>query len=209
MPPIPVPGATSSFAQKLFSLKKRFGIATVGMGVLTHRTIYYHMKGLEKKIEDITEVSKVAPIILDYFDTEIRKEIKNIDQAPDDFFPLGFQVVGYDGDNGKTIEIKVGKKSRLQHIEGIGCTVSGETDLVIQMWELGKKDPRRATNYARFSLQDAIDYAHFLITATAEYQRFTNIMPSVGGEVDIALVTPFHNFRWIKYKELTKVLEEV
>ena len=207
MPPIPIPGATSSFAQKLFSFKKRVGIACFGMGILTHKTIYYHMKGLEQKVQEFEDVSKLAPIILQYFDNEIRKEIKDIDQAPDDFNPLGFHLVGYDGEIGKTIEINIGKKSRSKAIEGLGCTVSGDTDLVVQMWELGKKDPRRSTNFARFSLQDAIDYAHFLITATAEYQRFTNVMPSVGGEVDIALVTPFHHFRWIKFKELTKILE--
>lgn len=207
MPPIPIPGATSSFAQKLFSFKKRLGIACFGIGILTHRTIYYHMKGLEQKAKEFENVSELAPMILEYFDGEIREEIKDIDQAPDDYYPLGFQLVGYDGEKGKTIEINIGKKSRSKEIEGLGCTVSGDTDLVVQMWELGKKDPRRATNFTRFSLQDAVDYAHFLITATAEYQRFINIMPSVGGEVDIALVTPFHHFRWIKYKELTKILE--
>jgi hypothetical protein len=75
------------------------------------------------------------------------------------------------------------------------------------MWELGKKDPRRGTTYENFSLQDAIDYAEFLITATAKYQRFTNIIPNVGGEVDIALVTPFGDFSWIRQKELGKILE--
>jgi hypothetical protein len=207
MPPIPIPGATSSYAQKLFSFKKRFGVACFGMGILTHKTIYYHMKGLEEKVEEFKDVSKLTPVILEYFDKEVRKEIKDIDQAPDDFFPLGFHLNGYDGETGKTIEINIGKKSRYKEIVGLGCTVSGDTDLVVQMWELGKKDPRRSTNFGRFSLQDAIDYAHFLITATAEHQRFTNIMPSVGGEVDIALVTPFHQFRWIRYKELTKILE--
>ena len=207
MPPIPIPGATSSFAQKLFSFKKRFGIACFGMGIVTHRTIYYHMKGLEEKSEEFENVSELAPRILEYFNSEIRKEIKDIDQAPDDFYPLGFQLVGYDREEGKTIEINIGKKSRSKEIVGLGCTVSGDTNLALQLWELGKKDPRSATNFARFSLQDAIDYANFLITATTEYQRFINITPSVGGEVDIALVTPFHHFRWIKYKELTKILE--
>jgi len=209
LPPIPFPGATSSFAQKLFSVKKKFGVATFGMGILTHRTIYFHVKGLENQIEDTDNLDQISSRILNYFGDEIRKEIKDIEQAPDNFYPLGFQVVGYSGDQGKTIEINIGKKSRKQEIEGLGCTISGDTDLVIQMWELGKKDPRRAVNFARFSLQDAIDYAQFLITATTEYQRFTNITPSVGGEVDVALVTPFQGFKWIRYKELTKVLEDL
>jgi len=210
LPPIPIPGATSSYAQKLFPLKKKFGVATFGMGILTHRTIYYHVKTLEGRIDNNVDLTQISETILKYFDTEIRKEIKDIDKAPDDFHPLGIQMVGYSGDQGKTIEINIGKKSRWREVEGLlGCTVSGDKDLVTQMWELGKKDPARATNFSRFSLQDAIDYAKFLITATADYQRFTNITPSVGGEVDVALVTPFQGFRWIEYKELTKVLEDL
>lgn len=209
MPPILVPGTTSSFSQKLFSFKEKFGVGTHGTGTLANKTIYYQVKELELSIGDIEikGVSDAAQIILNHFDKEIRKEIKDIDKAPDDFWPLGFQVVGYDGNQGKTIEVKIGKKSVINKYESIGCTVSGDNFLVVHMWELGKRDPRRAAMYPRFSLQDAIDYAEFLISTTATYQRFANIMPSVGGEIDIALITPFHNFRWIKCKSLTKVLE--
>ncbi len=85
LPPIPVPGATSSFAQKLFSFKKSFGVATFGMGILTHRTIYFHVKGLQNKIEDNDSLDRIALKILEYFDAEIRKEIKDIDRVSRQF----------------------------------------------------------------------------------------------------------------------------
>jgi hypothetical protein len=212
MPPFPIPATTSSFAQKLFSFGRKFGIGSFGTGILNKKTIYYHVKELEaiaadqENLNNLT-LSNVKDLLLEHFDKEIKKEILDIDRAPDNFYPLGFQVVGYEDGIGTTIEINIGKKSRSQKITGIGCTVSGDGQLVVQMWELGKKDPRRGTNYERFSLQDAIDYAEFLITATAKYQRFTNVIPSVGGEVDIALVTPFGDFNWIRQKELARLLE--
>ncbi len=59
-----------------------------------------------------------------------------------------------------------------------------------------------------FSLQDAIDYAKFLIRTTADYQRFSGRMPTVGGEIDVALITNRHGFRWIAQKSLYQLLEK-
>lgn len=211
MPPIPVSSSTMSFAQKLFPFKKKFGIGCYGLNILNKKTIYYHMKSLEDKFEThkFKSVHEVADKIKKYFGEEIKKQIRDLDKAPEDFSPLGFQVVGYDENlNAKTIEVKIGKDSKFKVYEGIGCTVNGDIDVVLHLWEIGKKDPRRRAKYSSFSLQDAIDYAEFLIKATATYQRFANIMPTVGGQVDIALITPYRQFTWIKSKELTKLLED-
>ena len=59
------------------------------------------------------------------------------------------------------------------------------------------------------TVQDAIDYAEFAINSTAAYQRFSMMIPTVGGDVDVALVTAYTGFKWIKYKELTKILEDL
>lgn len=218
MPPIQVPMSTSSYAQKLFPFAQRFGAASFGSGIVNKRTIYYHMKILEKSLssESIESVSQAAEKILGYFDGQLKDELRqrdmDIDSAPDDFYPFGFQVVGYETDedvSGKTVEVLIGKQSRKKEIEGIGCTVSGDRQVVTKLWELRDEDPRLATNYGGFSLQDAIDYAEFLIQTTAVHQRFSNMIPTVGGEVDIALITTYSGFKWIKYKQLTEVLEEI
>ncbi len=60
---------------------------------------------------------------------------------------------------------------------------------------------------AALSLQDAIDYADFTVRMTAGVQRFANMIPTVGGDVDIALITNYSEFRWIKSKALARVLE--
>jgi hypothetical protein len=57
-------------------------------------------------------------------------------------------------------------------------------------------------------LQDAIEYARFLIRTTIDFQRFTDgtnsdkgSIPGVGGDIDIAVVTPT-GFEWISRKSL-------
>ncbi|MGO9177511.1 MAG: hypothetical protein ACLQED_15455 [Desulfobaccales bacterium] len=210
LPPIPIPTSLSSFAQKVFPFKETYGIATFGLAILNEKTIYYHVKKIEKNKENqFTGVTNVAEFLMEYFDKEIKKQISDIEKAPDEFFPLGFLVAGYDGDIGKTIVLSIGKKSKVKEYIGSGCTYGGDGDVVAKLWELSKSDPRRATNYAAFSLQDAVDYAEYLIYSTANFQRFANMIPTVGGDVDVGLITSFGKFTWIKCKEMTKKLEKV
>ncbi|MBM4294860.1 MAG: hypothetical protein FJ126_08165 [Deltaproteobacteria bacterium] len=208
-PPLPIPSSVSSYAQKVFAYKEHYGIATYGMAILNEKTIYYHVKLLEQ-IDSSNEkavVTKIAKKLMEYFHGEIKKQFKDIDKAPDTFKPLGFLIVGYDNEIGKTIEIHIGKKPNIEERIGSGCTIGGDIAVASNLWEIGKKDPRLSTKYASFSLQDAVDYAEYLINTTAKFQRFANMIPTVGGEVDIALITPYKKFTWIKCKKLTKILE--
>ncbi len=211
MPPIPIPTSTSSFAQKVFPFHELYGVATYGMAILNEKTVHYHVKELEKQYENrsITKVAEVSKILIEYFDEQIRKQIKDIDQAPDNYHPLGFLVAGFDVDIGKTVLINMGKKPESQEFSKTGCTIGGDVELVLKLWEFAKSDPRRSTRYGAFSLQDAVDYAEYLINTTTNFQRFANMIPTVGGEVDIGLITPFREFTWIKCKKLTNILESM
>lgn len=51
------------------------------------------------------------------------------------------------------------------------------------------------------NLQDAIDYTIFLIRTTIDYQRFATMVPVVGGDIDLAIITHHAGFKWIQYKE--------
>ena len=210
LPPLqmPMPLSTSSFAQKLFPFRRRFGVAAYGVSILLEKTVGYHIQTLEAKAKQSAAdgVTDTAKLVLDRFDDLIHQQFKDIDGAPDGFYPLGFQVAGYDGQQGKTIEVHIGKKSHTVEQAALGCTVGGDSTVVAKLWELGSGDPRQQPKFASFSLQDAIDYADFLINTTAKYQRFAMMIPSVGGDVDIALVTLYHGFRWIRQKELARIL---
>lgn len=208
MPPVPFPTSTFSFAQKLFPFQGKYGIACWGMASINNKSTFYHVQHLETGQKSIIKkVSTVAQAFRDYFHLQLRKQIKDIKDAPDNFIPLGFQIVGYDEEIGKTEMVDIGKHSEIKERLELGCTITGDGKVVSSLWDLGKKNTQQKANYGSFSLQDAVDYAEFLIQTTAGYQRFANMIPTVGGSVDIALVTPFKKFTWIKRKKLMEVLE--
>ena len=209
-PPLMMPTAlsTSTYGQKLFCFGENYGIGAFGQSILLGKSVGYLIERLEHEtnLTDLEGVSDLGHILRDRFDKLIHEQIKDIDRAPDDFYPLGFQVAGYDSDEGKTIEVKIGKNSQIVPIIGMGCTFSGAGQVVLKLWELARQEKMQPTNYAAFSLQDAIDYADFLINTTASYQRFALMIPNVGGEVDIALVTPYRKFTWIRRKKLSRII---
>ena len=64
--------------------------------------------------------------------------------------------------------------------------------------------------WGTMTLQDAVDFCTLMIETTAALHRFSDGiaadpggMPSVGGPVDVATITPDHGFVWVKKKRLT------
>ncbi len=212
---ISMPSTTFSYAQKVFPFLRKYGIGTFGSGQLAGKTIYFAMRELENQIQKSGKlpngVSEVAQIIgkptQNLLKKQLESEGKNINDAPDDWSPLGFQVVGYDDDQAVTIEVKIGKKLQVKEIAGSGCTVSGSTAMVELLFQLYAKQPAEKPVYALFSLQDAITYAEFLIGTTASHQQFSRTIPKVGGQIDVGLVTPFDEYQWIRRKSLHASLE--
>jgi hypothetical protein len=215
-PAISVPASTWPYTQKVFPLLQRFGIAIYGSAFVNNRSMYSHVIGLVSKMtlnnSNTFELDTVAQNIAHYFENQLKLELDqagmNLELQPDNWSPFGFHVVGYSKDANEepfaaTRLISIGKAPIFQNHEGIGCTVSGDPSIVNKIWQGG---PEPSFQY--FSLQDAIDYAKFLIRTTADYQRFSGNLPTVGGEIDIALVTSYRGFQWISQKPLYKMLEK-
>lgn len=215
VPPFVVPSSAFPYAQKLFSINGRVGLATYGTGQLNNRSIYSHVVDLSAKLpkpnanDDYVESVKTA--VIDYFNKQIQIECQktgfNLALQPDDWFPFGFQLAGFHRDAngepaGKVFWIRMGKKSDAQQVTGTAfCT--GDPSVVNLLWPGGNL----TANVAAFSLQDAIDYAKFLIRTTADYQRFSGKWQTVGGEIDIGLITTRNGFQWIAQKQLYQMLE--
>lgn len=229
------PASTFSFAQKVFPFMDWFGIGAVGQGQVAGKTVHFAIKDLEKRLKEqgkeVKKIDNAADIIGDWVKKLIRIQVEDIqgdslEAVPDGWSPITLQVVGYDNTSyefeeenpaeevseedfagGKIIELQIGKRiDKTEHPEG--CSVAGQHRVVDAIWELYNQYPRDQAAYEVFSLQDAIDYAEFLIGTTKSYQRFSHSFAGVGGKIDIGLVTPFQEFRWIKSKKLTKALEK-
>lgn len=212
-PPVPIPFSASSYTQKLFSLYNVFALGSIGQGIVNGRSIYYHIKQFELSYENSKSLVKIRDAFITYLEKELLNQFpKYKKEAPEDWHPLGFHLNGYEEIDekqiGVTYEVHIGRKNIKRRRATIGCTIAGDLKVVQKLWEIGKEDQRLKFKYPLFSLQDAIDLSEFLITATGTFQRFANEVPTVGGEVDIALVTPFEGFQWIKRKKLMKTLEE-
>lgn len=208
-PKIRIPVSNFPSAQKLFPVGNNFGVAFFGMSIINGITIYNHIRSNNKKWEKFTEVSELAKSLGEYLQGEVNTQFKDIAEAPKNFCPLGFQLVGFDKESkpwGRTVVVSIGKGIKTKIDNKIGCTFSGEGDVVRKLWELREQMGLGAL-YESFSLQDAVEYVDFLIGTTAKFQKFANMIPTVGQPVDIAVVTRYAGFKWIKCKEYTKILE--
>ncbi len=209
---IGIPTSTMSYAQKVFPFMEKFGVGTFNAGQLAGKTMYFAMRELEQQLlEGKTRVgtaSKAADRIGKHAQSLLKKDVSDLSNAPEDKFAVGFQVVGYDDDKPVTISVDVGKQIQKTKYEKLGCSISGVSNVVKAIWGLRDQTPQDKVEYAALSLQDAIDYAKFLIRTTASYQKFSRTIPTVGGEIDIALVTPFDGFSWIQRKDLNKVIDK-
>lgn len=209
----PISATTFSYAQKVFSFCHTFGIGTFGSGLVDGKSIYFAIRLLEQRLEEPypDNVTEVAQMVGNESHNLLKKQLKqeniSIDELQENQPIFGFQVVGYDGIEPKTIEVFIGKSLHQRVQERLGCTYSGSGEIVQAIWELYEKNPESQPPYPVFSLQDAIDYAEFLIRTTIAHQRFSQTIPNVGGDIDIALVTPFDGFQWIRQKRLGKILE--
>jgi hypothetical protein len=215
-PPMSVPSSTWPYAQKMFPVQGRFGLATYGSGIVNNRSIYNHVTelGLRLPADDgkRDHLENLSQFVVRYFCEQLFAEWKkaNIDLnlQPDNWWPFGFQLVGFSNDSSgeqvpTTYLLSIGKKPKVEKHMTIGCTVSGDTSVVQLLWQ-----NNTSANFGAFSLQDAVDYAKFLIRTTADFQRFLGKIPTVGGEIDIALVANHKGFRWIAQKELYRTLEK-
>jgi hypothetical protein len=210
-----LPSTTFSYAQKVAPFLRKYGVGTFGAGMLMGKSIYYILREFEQvcsasqNLRRINGVADVAREIGNHYHgllkLQLEAEGQKLEAIPEDAHILGFQIVGYDGGDAKTLEVHIGRVVTVNSQDTSGCTISGQPHVAQAIWSL-YADPLQGPVFDVFSLQDAIAYAEFMINTTATHQRFSRTMPNVGGEIDIALVTPFDDFKWIRQKDLSKLL---
>lgn len=203
------PMVISLHTQKIFQFYEEFGIGAFGGGpLLANKSIYSSIRLIEQKLKEektnFKEVAEVGEKIGKEFHKLLQEHLElakeSLDDLPPNQYALGFQVNGYDGTNPKTVEVSIGRKVKTEKLEGLGCHISGDSDGAKIVGAFGElyKDEFQKPNFHLFSLQDAINYAEFLIHTTIKHQQFSQISPTVGGEIDIALVTSFDGFQWVR-----------
>ena len=222
----------SDYSHKVFDLYGRFGAVTFGWRFLEANTIEGVMEEFVAQTEPPKTIDELIEELKDYFGGRMRKHLDaGIDQPPAEGVDvLGFIVGGYEPQGIgriKTLYLPTGTVVDVASTAANECGAQwqGESDVFTRL--LRGFDPMRISTegwsgdqleavqqaaylvpFFRMSLQDAIDFATFVIRTTIDTQRFADGtigrpggFPTCGGPVEV-LVTTSRGVRWVQRTEL-------
>ncbi len=200
----------SDFTYKLFLLRQDVGIVAYGDTLLGGVQMETHIRRLEEeKLKDNDPVDKVADKLMTYFATRFPKA------------NAVFHVTGFKREEGVSTPhvyvcyISKDKKERVNFDPDTGrvkygCSWGGETDtilLLLKPYQILGMDgkpafaPQFPIMWDSMNLQDAIDFAIYAVRTTIDTVRFQARPKSVGGGIDVLLLTP-GEARWVQRKQL-------
>lgn len=223
----------SDYTHKVFKVGEH-AVATYGWAFLEDRNIAGHMTQFASETKDCEDPKDLADRLANFFGQRIDRHIKDgrDQQPPPGNNPLGFLVGGVKDGVGVSFEVALpSREVHAWHDAGTnpGAVWRGQTDVIrrlVKGFDLdsaealvtlaGKKTEWEAIApelagleyiipFGTMNLQDAVDFAVFLIRTTIDAQRLTHGMaaapgswPGVGGPIEIAVVTPHQGFVWLQ-----------
>jgi len=195
---------TTNSTDKTFICPNGAGISTCGDAALLGAPITgYIQEMIRTQISDDCDVEEMPNILIRYFD--------ELETVPD----TNFIVAGYKTVNEKKVQkiYKVNlKTSKITEVDTTnqGATWEGETltltRLVLNVAVVDVNGncnplPFEPILFEYFTLQDAVDFARYAVETTIQTMRFKNVVETVGGDVDILVITPDET-RWLQKSEL-------
>lgn len=199
--------AASDNARKLFLTPHRIGISTFGAAAINGAPIAGVIESfiLEKLKDQPLPPKETANALLAYFTG------MGVSQ------PSSFHVAGYRSvdttftQEAVCLDLAAKTVTAMNTPGQQGANWGGEIDVFqrlmndVQLIGVAGAPATPISSYAVpfewFTLQDAIDFANFAIRATIDTMRFQAREKTVGGPVDILVITP-DDARWIAQKQL-------
>jgi hypothetical protein len=221
----------SDFAQKVFSIRNRVGVATYGLSFIGVQTIAGHMDEFVAQLDDqaVDDVEAISNRLGEFFQTRLEEAFAEDELGTLEGDVLGFLVAGYDENGiGHIREVGLPGPDIAGEINtaSIGVLWRGQTDVVRRLIkgidlnvldETGSdvpdnlRDDLGALEYQLIypiTLQDAVDFGTFLIRTTIDMQRFSDgtvgipgMVPGCGGPVRIVAVTR-SGTQWVQEQPL-------
>lgn len=195
---------TTNSTEKTFVCPNGAGISTCGDASLLGKPITgYIQEMIRTHIGKDCQVSAIPQIVIDYFNA--------LPIVPDTHFIVG----GYDEtENGKQqllYKVNVKEKS-IDQVEtnAQGASWDGETftltrlvqNVAVKTNEGKYIDlPFEEILWEYFTLQDAVDFARYAVETTIQTMHFKNVIETVGGAVDILVITPDET-KWLQKEYL-------
>lgn len=200
--PLPrIETVSSDFVYKTFLLEtQQVGINSYGDTLLAKTTIDSHIKRFsEEMVEDKDDVIIVADKLIKFF----RRDFPEADTS--------FHVAGFKKKDKKSIphvfRCHVGKNTiERPNLEPktdnvvYGASWGGQADVISSLMQATPGRPKAPIVWDAMTIQDAIDFAIYAVRTTIDTMRFQARSKSVGGPVDVLLITPDEPARWIQRK---------
>jgi hypothetical protein len=179
---------------KVIKLSKvEVGIACYDSAYIDNNPIEFHIRSFEE-----SEVNK---------DDDVEKIVKKLKKYFEGNFPgipVGFFIAGFTKVDAKSIphvflyhttkEINPKRANINQGKVVFGILRGGDTLIVDRLI-----DPKFLPAFQAMTIQDAIDYAIYLIGTTIDTLKFEPRYTSVGGPIDVLLIEP-ENIKFIQRK---------
>jgi hypothetical protein len=187
----------SDSAYKVVELKTvGVGASMYDAGVIDNQPVDSQVHRFEEEaLAAGDDVQAVADKFMQYFQTKH----PNVN--------IGFHVAGYRLEGKASVPyVLVGHTTRETTIRRVNATDDGTVQYgVVRAGDVLVANRLIDANYlplfAAMPIQDAIDYAVHLIRTTIDTLRFEPRYPSVGGPIDVLVLTP-GGMQWVQRKEL-------
>lgn len=195
---------TTNSTDKTFICPNNAGISTCGDASLLGKPITgFIQEMIRERISVDCKVRDMPQIIVDYFNS--------LQTVPD----THFIVAGYDEIDSSKQQLLYKINVKQRKIETIntslqGASWDGETSTLIRLiqnvsvkMENGEYVdlPSEDILWGYFTLQDAVDFARYAVETTIQTMRFKNVVETVGGKVDLLVITPDET-RWLQKEGL-------
>lgn len=195
---------TTNSTDKTFICPNGAGISTCGEASLLGAPITgYIQEVIRTQISEVCDVEEIPNILIRYFN--------ELPTVPD----TSFIVAGYKTINEKKEQkvYKVNIKTRVINVVDTvnqGATWDGETLTLTRLLQnVALVDENGNCNqlpfepilFEYFTLQDAVDFARYAVETTIQTMHFKNVVETVGGEVDILVITPDET-KWLQKAKL-------
>ncbi len=195
---------TTNSTDKTFLCPNGAGISTCGDASLLGKPITGFIKEMIRtQIDENCSIESVPQIIINYFNS--------LAVVPD----TNFIVAGYEKNENPSEQLLYKVRVKPKSIEKIntnsqGATWDGETYTLTRLIQnVALKTPEdkyidlpfEDILWGHFTLQDAVDFAKYSVEATIQTMRFKNVVETVGGSVDILVLTPDKTY-WLQKEQL-------
>ncbi len=189
---------------KIFICPNGAGISTCGDASFLGKPITGYIQNMIRlQITKNCHVQSIPQIIIDYFNSFSIVPNTNFLVAGYDFVEGEKKQFLYKVNvNSKTIE-SIDTTSQGACWDGETCTLSRLVQNVAIKKENGEYIDLPFENilFEYFTLQDAIDFARYAVETTIRTMRFKNVVETVGGAIDILMITPDET-KWLQKESL-------